>query len=179
MKIHHAVAKKAAKHQITIEASKDAETGDFSYTASHADLPKPAMANDAKTVLNAALKALGYKPSKPKVAANKNKKSGGKKAKAKKAAIVANKSIVRQPYKDAYKTKGSGQGCGDRLDVAMRDALEGDSAALTKVAKSNNVPFVWAGLNPGLQRMNLTNVLRARVKRGEKIDVMGKTIASL
>lgn len=165
MKIHHAVAKKAAKHQITIAYDEEHKN----YIASHADLVQAEVGSNATTALNAALKALGYKPS----------KKSGKKAKAKKAAIIANKSVVRQPYKDQYRTKGSGQGCGDRLDVAIRDALEGDEASLTKIAKANNIPYVWQALNRGLQRMNLSNVLRARVKRGESVDVLGKKIASL
>lgn len=165
MKIHHGVAKKAAKHHINLVHTADGTQ----VSANHADLAESIIGNNPKEVLAQALKALGYKSS----------RASGKKAKAKKAAVTQNKSVVKRPYKEAYRTKGSGQGCGDRLDVAMKDALEGDEAAMVKIAKSNNVPFVWQVLNKGLQRMNLTNVLRAIIKRGGKVDVMGKTIASL
>lgn len=166
-KIHHAVAKKAAKHHIELVVQQDG-----TYRATHKDLSEVQVGSDAKAALSAALKALGYKAPRP--ASNSNKK-----AKAKKSALPSNKSVVKKPYKDIYRTKGSGQGCGDRIDIALRDALEGDEAILPKIAKENNVPWVWAILNRGLQRMNLANVLRARVKRGEKISVLGKTIASL
>lgn len=163
-KVHHTVAKKAAKLRIELLPQEDG-----TFRAVHADLPSPVAGKTASDALNEAAKALGYKPSKPK----KSKKDKPAKV------IIVNKSVVRQPYKDYYKSKGSGQGNGDRLDVALRDALEGDENCLPRVAKENNVPWVWNVLNRGLQRMNLTNVLRARVKRGEKISVLGKTIASL
>lgn len=164
MKIHHGVAKKAAKHNIELH-----EQPDGTWTWTHADLGTAISEANPKAALAAAMRALGYK--KP--------KSSGKRVRAKKAAVIQNKSVVRKEYKAQYAKSTTGQGNGDRLDVAMKDGLEGDPDALRKIAKSNNVPFVWQALNPGLQRMNLTNVLRARVKRGEKVDILGKTVASL
>lgn len=182
MTIHHAVLKKAAKHNITLEPRVDNEglkTADF--IAKHTDLPAPIIHSDPRVALDEALKMLGY--TKPKrvrqPGAPKVKKAKGKKDKAAKAGLVSNKSVVKKHYKEQYKAKGSGQGNGDRLDAAMRDALEADENALSKIAKENSVQHIYSALNKGLQRMNLTNILRGRVKRGEGVKVLGKTIASL
>lgn len=184
VKIHHAVVKKAAKHNITIVPPGEGET---LWKASHADLTDKAEATTPSEVLEAALQALGYKkpkrekkPAAPRVAGKpKTKKAKGKKQKAAKAGIIANKSVVKKVYKEQYKTKGSGQGNGDRLDIAMKDALEADDNALGKIAKENGIQFNWGILNKGLQRMNLSNVLRGRIDRGEPVKVLGKSIASL
>lgn len=180
VKIHHAVVKKAAKHNVTLA---QVEGG---FEASHADLPQTQLGTTPAEALAAALKALGYskpkkvkQPSAPKVAGKKPKKAKTKKDKAAKAGLVSNKSVVKKSYKDFYKTKGSGQGNGDNLDIAMRDALEADDNALSKIARENNVQFNWGALNKGLQRMNLTNVLRGRIDRNEPVKVMGKTIRTL
>lgn len=172
MTIHHAVQKKAAKHRVTITP---VEGG---FQAAHADLPQSQLGKTPTEALGAALQALGYtKPKRTRPPGAPRVKASGKKAK--KAAVPANKSVVRKEYKAEYKKTASGQGNGDRLDQAIRDYMEGDGASYPKLAKENNVPFVWQVLNPGLQRMNLTNVLRARIRRSEKVTVDGKTVASL
>lgn len=176
MKIHHAVAKKAAKHGIALKHMPDGVT----VSATHPDLADSVAGDDPTKVLFEALKALGYiKPKRVRQPGAPKVRAAGKKAKAKKAAVKANKSMVLKDYKEHYKKHGSGQGNGDRLDQAMRDALDGDDTALPKIARENNVPFLWQVLNRGSQSMNLRNVLRARIKRGEKVSVLGKSIASL
>lgn len=171
MTIHHAVAKKAAKLNIELLPQEDGTV-----RATHKDLASPVAGADAKAALAEAVKALGYKTPRPKKASNTNKKPRSKKDKAAKSALPSNKSVVKKVYKDIYRTKGSGQGNGDALDIALRDALEGDSGCLSKLSKENGVPFVWQVLNPGLQRMNVSNVLRAKINRGEKVTVLGKNV---
>lgn len=88
-------------------------------------------------------------------------------------------SVVKRPYHVAYSKNPHGPGCGDGLDVAMRDAVmvhvEGskgqhvDLAILKEIGLTNNLwSSSWETLNPGMQRMNLTNRLRAYLRNGEE-----------
>jgi hypothetical protein len=63
----------------------------------------------------------------------------------------------------------NGGGCGDTLDQALRDLLlteEGTNLDLLRTIAECNGVWVqkWAALNPGMQRMNLANKLRARLR---------------
>ena len=83
-------------------------------------------------------------------------------------------SIIHSSYKQRY---GKGQSCGDEVAELMKATVSGkdgkvDLAALEKVADDNGIDFSrWKGLNPGQQRMNLSNVLRGRVKRDEQVVI--------
>lgn len=159
--IHHAVQKKAKANGINITAI------DGGFRAEVVAKPEDFVSGPVpKDLVDQLIAKMPPKPKKARKA---------KKDKAAKAAVPANKSVVKKSYKDVYKAKGSGQGCGDALDRALKDALDGD-CSLPKIAKENAVPFLWQVLNPGLQRMNLSNVLRAKLKRGEKVSVEGKNI---
>jgi hypothetical protein len=64
-------------------------------------------------------------------------------------------------YRARYGREAS---CGDEIATKLK------GADLEKVAERNDIDFSrWGHLNPGQQRMCFGNVLRARVKRGEKI----------
>jgi len=77
--------------------------------------------------------------------------------------------------------------CGDDVSAAIKDAthvkskqsgkIEASPFALTKVAKQNGIDLEdrWGHLNNGQQRMNLGSVLRAAVKRGDKVTI-GKKV---
>ena len=82
-------------------------------------------------------------------------------------------SVVPDSYKIAY---GPEQSCGDEI----ADLLKGED--VHAVAKANGIDAddKWgegrrahgkSPLNPGMVRMNLGNVLRGRVKRGEYVVV--------
>lgn len=77
--------------------------------------------------------------------------------------------------------------CGDDVSAAIKDAthvkskqsgkVEASPFALAKVAKQNGIDLEarWGHLNGGMQRMNLGSVLRAAVKRGDKVTI-GKKV---
>ena len=82
-------------------------------------------------------------------------------------------SVVPDSYKIAY---GKDQNCGD--DIA--ELLQGEDVASVASANGIDAEDKWgegrrahgkAPLNPGMVRMNLGNVLRGRVKRGEYVVV--------
>jgi hypothetical protein len=87
------------------------------------------------------------------------------------------KSVVPAAYKAQYKERGDATSCGDnvasKLKAAILDKKAGGMslAKLAKIGKLNDVDVAekWGHLNPGMRRMNLGNVLRAKAKRGEKV----------
>jgi hypothetical protein len=89
-------------------------------------------------------------------------------------------SIVPKRYKDQYAAHDGL--CGDELSFRLTEAVsaqdkEGrrivDPAKLRAVAARNGIDIDarWGSRNVGQQRMNLGNVLRARQKRGEAVDI--------
>ena len=73
-------------------------------------------------------------------------------------------SVVPAEYKERYGKDGN---CGDEVAQALA-GIKGE--ALAEVATRNGIDFKrWEHLNPGMQRMNLGNMLRARGRRGDKI----------
>lgn len=88
-------------------------------------------------------------------------------------------NVVPLQYKRQY---GAAQNCGDEMAQALADHVrvpnedgKGDHIdldILAEVATANGVDLSkWAHLNVGMQRMNLSNVLRGKLKRGEKVAV--------
>jgi hypothetical protein len=82
-----------------------------------------------------------------------------------------------------YATKGGN--CGDDLAQALTAALnvtneDGkgtriDEGALNEIASENHIPVV-RGSNPGQRRMNLANMLRGKLRKGETVYVLGTPI---
>lgn len=82
-----------------------------------------------------------------------------------------------------------GGGCSDDIDLAMRDAF------LTRATDKSDKPQLdvdalrawgesiglwrdkWDRLNPGMQRMNLTNRVRAAIRNGATIELNGETFS--
>ena len=91
------------------------------------------------------------------------------------ALLAGPKSIVPKVFKDRYKKQGGN--CGDELADAMNSTVKGekgkiDGTKLAAVMAQNGVEKGrWSNLNVGQRRMNLGNVLRARIKRGEAVTV--------
>lgn len=80
--------------------------------------------------------------------------------------VRGNKSgVMVKHYHDQYVANGGG--CGDTLDETLRntlvDDLEGLNVALLRSIADINELWTakWAGLNPGMQRMNLANRMRS------------------
>jgi hypothetical protein len=101
------------------------------------------------------------------------------------AAIEAAKakrgSVVPEDYRVRY---GADQNCGDDLAKALSDAttiVEGktsrvDLEAAERIAGANGIGdrfdgWMAKGLNPGMVRMNLGNVLRGMQRRGEEVTL--------
>ena len=79
--------------------------------------------------------------------------------------VQVRKSVVPDSYKTRY---GRDQNCGDEIAELMKEA------DIQAVANENGIDLSrWAGRNPGMIRMNLGNVLRGRVRRGEYVSVSG------
>lgn len=93
-------------------------------------------------------------------------------------------SEKRDQYKvdKGHKTAGGNPtvSCGDGVAKALV-GLGPDE--LAKIAKENDISDRWsgwmkAGLNPGQLRMNLGNVLRGIIRRGEsKVTIKGKPVS--
>lgn len=90
--------------------------------------------------------------------------------------------VVSDEYRDKYKVSDvrtpSGAksiSCGDTVAAAL-NGLSVDQ--LSKVAKIAGLDFKkWSHLNPGMQRMNLGNSLRARVESKEHGAVAKKALS--
>jgi len=129
-----------------------------------------------------------------------NKRNPVTKAKAKKAAPakdgdpLATKKTLKTgrsgvmvlKYHTQYMNNGGGSG--DDLDVALREAVMVPVAkgskktalnwdALEDIADRHGVwDAKYRNFNPGMARMNVSNRLRAMLRRGEKVVIRGKTI---
>ncbi len=80
--------------------------------------------------------------------------------------VQVKRSVVPDSYKTRYRQETGQDNCGD--DVA--EVLKGHD--VYEVMAQNGIPTDrWEGRNPGMVRMNLGNVLRGRVKRGEYVAV--------
>ena len=95
-------------------------------------------------------------------------------------------SVVKESYHREYSKNPHGPGCGDDLDISLRNAVmvlwDGnkephvDLVRLKLVGETNGLwRSEWERLNPGMQRMNLSNRLRAYLRNHEDatIDLMG------
>jgi hypothetical protein len=88
-------------------------------------------------------------------------------------------SIVKDKYRKNYNEDDNN---GDRLATLVTSMVkeQGVAAAIKAIAKENGVDVSkWSHLRNGQQSMNLRNTLRGMVRRGEKVTVGGKTVASL
>lgn len=85
-----------------------------------------------------------------------------------------NGNVVPEQYRKEY---GKEQNCGDELARVFREFTtdsEGKCSLdkLDIVASQNGLDIArWSHLNIGMQRMSLGNVLRGRLKRGERVEV--------
>jgi hypothetical protein len=93
-------------------------------------------------------------------------------------------SRIKEEYKRVYAERkalgGSGQGCADALDrwmseTFMKPAEKGnrmvlDLTSFGDFAMQNDINIAkYAGLNVGMVRMNVTNTLRARLRKGQDV----------
>lgn len=83
------------------------------------------------------------------------------------------KDVVPSAYRDKYKATGGGNG--DFIATTLSKVGNDGIAALDTVKAENAIEKDrWSTFNPGMQRMNLANVLRGRYLKGETIKILGK-----
>lgn len=97
---------------------------------------------------------------------------------------VKSHSIVPRAYQRKYAKHGGT--CGDHLSSVLTEATRTvkdglvvtDLAAVHRICRENGIdPARWAIRNAGQQRMNLGNVLRGMVNRGERVVIAGTVIS--
>ena len=83
------------------------------------------------------------------------------------------KDVVPGEYRERYKATGGTNG--DFIATSLSKVAEDGVEALASVKRENGIDKDrWAGFNPGMQRMNLANVLRGSFLKGETITILGK-----
>jgi hypothetical protein len=101
-------------------------------------------------------------------------KAAAQDAEAEAKAAVERRDVVPPQYRARYQETGGNNGdfIADELSAVTKD---GGIATLTAIKKENGIEENrWAGMNNGMIRMNLANVLRGRFLRGETIYIVGK-----
>lgn len=83
------------------------------------------------------------------------------------------KDVVPAKYREAYKATGGTNG--DFIAKRLQEIGKDGTPALQAVMKENGIPAKkWGSMNPGQQRMNLSNVIRSRFLKGDDITILGK-----
>lgn len=86
-------------------------------------------------------------------------------------ATADKKDVVPSAYRDKYKETGGT--CGDFIATKLQSVAKDGS--LDSIKAENNIEASrWGTFNPGMQRMNLANVLRGQYLKGETITILGK-----
>lgn len=81
------------------------------------------------------------------------------------------KDVVPSEYRERYKATGGT--CGDFIATKLQGIAK--DGPLDAVKIENGIERErWSTFNPGMQRMNLANVLRGRFLKGESISILGK-----
>jgi len=195
-KLHHMITKQARKLGVGI-----ALNGDDTMTFTHEYSGKSFTGTDGKELIRQVqdhVKSLtngataptpvkkAAKPAKAKKAAKAPKAVEGDPLATKKTLKTGRSGVMVLKYHNAYMNQGGGSG--DDLDVAMRDAVLKpvkdaknkfalDWNALEDIADRHDVwNPAYKDLNPGMARMNVSNRLRAMLRKGEKVVIRGKTI---
>ena len=98
--------------------------------------------------------------------------------------------IFPQHYKDEYKARGDSSCCGDEMSAWLKEAttsLNGkgkpqcDLALVEGVAVENGLGskfsgYEISGLNPGMIRMKIGNLLRGMISREEQVSIDGEVV---
>ena len=85
--------------------------------------------------------------------------------------------VMPRAYHDRYEGNPHGPGCGDGLDIALRDACTEDGedlnlAMLKQIGEQAGLwRTEWEQRNPGMQRMNLANRLRGMLRNDAEATV--------
>ena len=94
--------------------------------------------------------------------------------------------IIKDEFKARYRGISEDKvSCGDTLANELRsfckpDGKKVDLSAVEKVAKDNGIDLsIWDHLNLGMVRMNMGNVLRTKIRKGEEVVIGKKKIKVL
>lgn len=88
--------------------------------------------------------------------------------------------VMGKDYHDQYSHNPHGPGCGDTIDIEMRNAItvfdgkngKVDPTALQAIGESLGLwKPTWDGLNVGMRRMNLSNRIRGYLRNNENAEV--------
>ena len=85
--------------------------------------------------------------------------------------------VMAASYHRRYESNPHGPGCNDGLDCAMRDELTNDDGQLDLqlLRQCGEAAGIWTSdwskLNPGMQRMNCANRLRALLRNNAEVQV--------
>ncbi|RPJ29570.1 MAG: hypothetical protein EHM33_00450 [Chloroflexi bacterium] len=91
--------------------------------------------------------------------------------------LTPNRSVVPTRWVKAYAKSQLKGTCGDQIAYQLDEITKTDGKAdLAKIralgaANSIDVDLRWGARNVGMKRMNLGNVLRGRIKRGEPVHL--------
>lgn len=177
VKVHHNVAKRAAKLGVSLVPNGGV------WTARHV-AASACQANTAKDALDMMALALKELPSKartksasvPKIPTPKIPKVATKQEVSDQSQ-PSNKSVVHKSFKDRYAKNGGHSG--SNISKALSDALLGEGAGiLPKIAHENGIKWVYGSLDTGRQRMCLGTILKGMDRRGEKVVVLGKKVTN-
>lgn len=81
------------------------------------------------------------------------------------------KDVVPSQYRERYKATGGT--CGDFIATKLQGIAK--DGPLDAVKIENGIERErWSTFNPGMQRMNLANVLRGKFLKGETISILGQ-----
>ena len=83
----------------------------------------------------------------------------------------AKRSVAPERYRKRYGTAGNN---GDELAAMLKEA----TALVSEIGRQNDIDVEarWGKRNTGMQRMNLGNMLRARLRKGTAVKIGELTI---
>ena len=200
-KIHHTQSKFAVAHGLGIAVT---ESGSFVVTIKATG--EEHTGEDLRALLTACAKetAKAVKPAKAKKAPPAKKPAKAKKVASddeegdeEEEGASGNSGVMKSTYYKHYRSQGGS--CQDGLAVSMASFCQmadtgktgkanrtvTDIERVLEVAKENGIDATrWTkphgdrttGLNNGMVRMNLSNVLRSKLTKGEKVTVNGKRV---
>lgn len=81
-------------------------------------------------------------------------------------------NVIKAQYRgdfkqvEGYKTASGAQMICTNFDEVAAKLAGADSMALKQIARDYDIEYTWEHLNPGMQRMNLGNRMRALIRKG-------------
>lgn len=185
LKIHHATAKKAEAAGILLQAEGDRYVAiDTRFAPDHefGGEAAPALV-EMLLAKRAEMEANGAKPvsAERQNAAHIESEDLGEAVEVEDDEDDGPRGSVISPERKVQYALNDGH-CGDDVASAFRRACTDDKGnldyqALINIGHANDVEVaeLWGSHNPGMQRMNLSNVLRGKLRKGTPVVIGGTT----